>query len=278
MEVSLITLCENTAGRTDVLAEWGLSILVEVDGLKLLLDTGYGISTVHNAVTLDVNLKEVQKIVLSHGHADHTGGLREVLRRTGRIEIIAHPDIWASKYVSRPGEEHHTYIGIPFQPEELERLGAFSSLSEHPVWITDDIVTTGEIPMVVPYETIDSNLYVKDGDNLVPDPLADDQALVIKANFGLVVVLGCAHRGLINTLKYAREITGVDDVYAIIGGTHLFRADEERIERTIADLKEIGVQKLGVSHCTSFFASARLAQEFADSFFLNNAGTRLTLP
>ena len=101
---------------------------------------------------------------------------------------------------------------------------------------------------------------------------------MINTEYGLVVILGCAHRGIVNTLRHAQQLTGKESVYAAIGGTHLFRASDERIDQTIADLKDMGIQRLGVSHCTGFRASARLAQEFEDVFFLNNAGTRLTLP
>jgi 7,8-dihydropterin-6-yl-methyl-4-(beta-D-ribofuranosyl)aminobenzene 5'-phosphate synthase len=135
-----------------------------------------------------------------------------------------------------------------------------------------------KIEMLTDYEIIDGNLFVKDDGQMLPDKLADDLALVIDSEYGLVVILGCAHRGLINTLRHAQKITGKELIYAVIGGTHLFRADEERIERTIAGLKDMGIQNLGVSHCTGFAASVRLAQEFPDSFFLNNAGTQLILP
>jgi 7,8-dihydropterin-6-yl-methyl-4-(beta-D-ribofuranosyl)aminobenzene 5'-phosphate synthase len=194
------------------------------------------------------------------------------------VEVIAHPDIWALKYARRDGETEEQYIGIPFSREELENLGAHFNLVREPVRITDRIMTTGEIPMLSSYEEIENNLFVKEGDMLQPDRLADDLALVIDIDFGLIVILGCAHRGIINTLRHAQNLTGKELVYAAIGGTHLFRASDERIEQTIADLKEIGIQRLGVSHCTGFHASARLAQEFEGIFFLNNAGTRLTLP
>jgi 7,8-dihydropterin-6-yl-methyl-4-(beta-D-ribofuranosyl)aminobenzene 5'-phosphate synthase len=227
---------------------------------------------------MGIDLATIDRIVLSHGHADHTGGLREVLRRGGEVEVIAHPDIWAPKYVRRDGETEEQYIGIPFVRGELESLGAHFNLVREPVRITDRIITTGEIPMLSGYEEIENNLFVKEADVLQPDRLADDLALVIDTDFGLVVILGCAHRGIINTLRHAQRLTGKELVYAVIGGTHLFLASDERIEQTIAALKEIGIQRLGVSHCTGFHASARLAQEFEGIFFLNNAGTRLTLP
>jgi 7,8-dihydropterin-6-yl-methyl-4-(beta-D-ribofuranosyl)aminobenzene 5'-phosphate synthase len=275
MQVRITTLSENTAGRPGVLAEWGLSILVEADDLKILMDTGPSISVPYNASMLGIDLSLIDKIVLSHGHYDHTGGLREVLARTGKVEVIAHPDIFAAKY-ARYGEQAR-YVGIPFSREALEALAAFT-LSREPVWIAEDIVTTGEIPMVSPYEKIDPPLCVKQGGKLVPDPLWDDRALIIRTDDGLVVITGCAHRGLINTLYHARELTGVDVVHTVVGGTHLILASEERVLLTAAALREFGVQRLGVSHCTGIRAAMMLAREFGDIFFFNNTGTQITAP
>jgi 7,8-dihydropterin-6-yl-methyl-4-(beta-D-ribofuranosyl)aminobenzene 5'-phosphate synthase len=112
---------------------------------------------------------------------------------------------------------------------------------------------------------------------MVPDTVADDLALAIKTEEGLVVVFGCAHRGVINTLLHVRNLTGEERINTVIGGIHLFNASEERLVRTAADLREMGVQRLGVSHCTGFYASAWLSQELGEVFFLNNAGTRVNL-
>lgn len=276
MEIKITTLSENTANY-GCLGEWGLSILVEADGVRVLVDTGLSFTAAHNARLMEADLTSIDRIVLSHGHADHTGGLRDILGLTGGVEIVAHPDIWADKYTKRRGGIERG-IGVPFPREELEALGARFNLVKEPVHITENILTTGEIPMVTEYEEIDSHLFVREDGELKPDPLADDLALIIDAEFGLVVILGCAHRGIINTLRHAQNLTGKELVYAVIGGTHLLGASEERMVNTAAELRDMGIQRLGVSHCTGFYSSARLAQEFGDIFFLNNAGTRLTLP
>ena len=274
MAVRITTLSENTA-QLDFLAEWGLSILIETDNRKVLLDTGMSISAVHNADLLGIDLSAVDTIVLSHAHVDHTGGLRDVLRRTGSVEVVAHPDIWIPKYVVFG--ELQRYAGMPFMREEMESLGASFTLTSEPHIISDEIMTTGEVAMTTDYEQIDDRLCLKVGNDFVPDPLTDDLAVIIRTEQGLALITGCAHRGIVNTIRHVQNITGGDYIHTIIGGTHLHMVPQDRIEKTAGELKELGLQRLGVSHCTGFYSSAALAKEFGDIFFLNNAGTQIVL-
>jgi 7,8-dihydropterin-6-yl-methyl-4-(beta-D-ribofuranosyl)aminobenzene 5'-phosphate synthase len=207
MKIKITTLSENTA-ELGYLGEWGLSMFIEADGLKVLFDTGAGIAAIHNAQLMGINLSKIDRIVLSHGHRDHTGGLREVLRRVGKeVEVIAHPDIWASKY-SRRGKNPAHFAGLPFRQELLENLGARFNLTREPVRLTSSFLTTGEIPMLSDYEEIDSGLFDKKSGEMLPDELNDDLSLVIDTEYGLVVILGCAHHGIINTLRHAQKLTG----------------------------------------------------------------------
>lgn len=278
MKLNITTLSENTAAARNLLAELGISILVETDTASILLDTGQSISVSHNADVLGVDLSRIDKIVLSHGHYDHTGGLRRVLKKAQKeIEVIAHPDIWAAKY-SQSGGQEARYIGIPFQREELESLGARFNLTAKSTKISENIMTTGEIPMLTDFEEIDPDLFVKENNQFKPDQLLDDQALIINTEAGLVVILGCGHRGIINTLYHARQLTGIEKIYMVLGGCHLITASEERIWLTIAALKELDVQRIGVSHCTGASAITAMSLEFGDQFFHNNTGTRTSLP
>jgi len=277
MGLRITTLSENTADTGDLLAEWGLSFLIATGKENILFDTGKTISASYNTDSLEIDLNQIDKIVLSHGHYDHSGGLRQILRRMGKeVEIIAHPDIWTAKYRRRKGQKDK-YVGIPFQRQDLESLGARFTLTTKPLKIADNIMTTGEVPMVTDYETIDSALFVKSDAGWQPDKLLDDLALIINAEPGLVVVLGCAHRGMLNTLYHARQLAGIKTIHAVLGGAHLISASKERIRRTIADLKELDVQRLGLCHCTSLPAISIMAQEFGEKFFFNITGTTIEI-
>ena len=278
MGLRITTLSENSAGFGDFLAEWGLSILVETGKTKVLLDTGRGQSGVYNADTLGIDLRSIDKIVLSHGHCDHTGGLRNVLRRMRKeVEIIAHPDIWQQKY-SRRGNAQPEYVGIQLSRNELESFGGLFMLDKNPVKIDDSLMTTGEIPMVTPYEEIDAALFVKEGPDFIPDKVMDDQALIVQTDSGLVVILGCAHRGMINTLYRAKQLTGESRIRAVVGGSHLISVSEEGFWQTADALRDLGIQTLGLCHCTDMKAMGLLAQEFGENFFFNKAGSVLEIP
>ena len=277
MGTRLITLSENTAWQTGVLAEWGLSILIEKDTHSILFDTGETISAAQNAGSLGIDLTKIDTIVLSHGHFDHTGGLLHLLAKIGReVTVIAHPDIWAAKYNRNSGRPEK-YIGIPYSREELEAVGAKFKLTAEPVRIDEDIITTGEIPRLTDFESIDSSLYVKTESGWKPDELLDDQGIVIKTPQGLAVIPGCAHRGLINTLHHAREMTGIQKIYLVAGGSHLITASDEQIWQTISALNEMGVQKLATCHCTGMRANILLSQTFGKNFILNSTGTIINL-
>ncbi len=286
MTVRITTLVENTVSWANLLAEWGLCMLVETDNLTFLSDTGTTSAAAQNALALGVPLTGVDVITISHGHFDHTGGLLALMQLIRKpVQVVGHPQIWGSKYAYHPGEKmleyvtdcEYEYIGIPYARAEAERCGARFTLGADPVWLSDTVVTSGEVPMKTEYETIDPMLLVWEDGEYKPDLLPDDLSVFIKTEKGLVAILGCAHRGIINHLWRGLELTGVDTIYAVVGGTHLMAADDERIEKTIRELKRLNVEVVAASHCTGLHAACALEHALGDAFRFNNAGTRITL-
>jgi 7,8-dihydropterin-6-yl-methyl-4-(beta-D-ribofuranosyl)aminobenzene 5'-phosphate synthase len=281
MSVRITTLVENSTDRMGLLAEHGLSLLIESHREQILFDTGQTGIVVHNARALGLDLTRVQVIALSHGHEDHSGGLRDALREVGRgrreVRVVAHPGAFGPHFSLRKDERVH-YSGIPFSLQAVEGEGVSLRLSETPTEIVEGVWLTGEVPMRTSYESVASSLKMPDGSRWRQDPMLDDQALVIRTEAGLVVALGCAHRGMVNTLEFARQITGEERIVAVVGGTHLGPASEDQLQETIGALKGLGIGKLGVSHCTGLKAAARLAHEFGDAFFFNVTGTVTELP
>ncbi len=278
-DIKITTLDDNTSQGYGILGEHGFSVLVETAGMKVLVDTGAGPETVvHNAAVKGIALTELDAVILSHGHWDHTGGLEAVLAATGKkVPVYAHPTVFEKKGVKREGEPF-VYAGMQYTRENLELRGAEFILNSEPTWLTDDIVITGEEEMTTDFEQVDSALAIKKEDGtFVPDTLQDDQSLILKTEEGLVIILGCAHRGTINIIRYAMKLTGEDRIHMVIGGTHLGPASEEQLVKTIESLKDLKVKHIGVSHCTGQYQAAVLAREFGENFFYNNSGTQITV-
>lgn len=278
--VRITTLAENSTAEPDILAEWGLSVFIEAGEHTFLLDAGTSSVAAKNAEKIGVDLSKTDAIVLSHGHYDHTGGLPSVLSRIGssNIRVVAHPEVTGKKYVYIKSEDNYRYAGIPYQLEQLENAGARFDFGSAPVRLTEDIAASGEEPMTTEFESVAEDLCLKENGRFVQDPMADDQSLFIRTNLGLVVILGCAHRGMINIIRHAQKLMETDRVYMVIGGTHLGPASENQLNKTIETLREMDVSWLGVSHCTGLKVASKLAHHFAGRFFFNTAGTVIRFP
>ena len=272
----ITVLAENTAGARGLLAEHGLSLWIETATANILFDTGQGLVLTSNAGTLGIDLSTANVVVLSHGHYDHTGGLEKILRNLERATVYVHPRAFDAKFGRRddgtavPGRSPIRGIDQirPHVSDVVSTTG--------PTRLADGIWVTGEIPRRSEFEDTGGPFFL-DESCTHPDPLIDDQALYIESTDGVVVLAGCAHAGLVNTLDYVSELTGEKRIHAVFGGFHLVRASDERITRTMEALRRYDVRRVGPAHCTGLFATARILAAFPDRFVTMACGTRLTM-
>lgn len=276
MTTRLRIICENTVGRPiPALGEHGFSCLVEHGDRSWLFDTGSGAGLLHNLNVLGVDPHRIESVVLSHGHYDHAGGLDGFLKVVGPRPVYAHPDIFRSRFWL--GQHEKRFIGVPASQPELEQAGADFRFSEDFLTLAPGLHFSGRIPRMTASETGDPHLVVSDpsGEGWVSDPIADDAALALETPRGLIILLGCAHSGLINTVRHFLDKLGQQHVHAIIGGTHLGPASEAQFLETITFLAGLKVDRLGVSHCTGQIRSAQLHARFPDKVFFAAVGSQL---
>jgi 7,8-dihydropterin-6-yl-methyl-4-(beta-D-ribofuranosyl)aminobenzene 5'-phosphate synthase len=273
-------------GRKSLIAEHGFSALVKVSTPEhtesVLFDAGLSESgTAHNLEVLEVRANELHSVVLSHGHADHTTGLVGMFAKLGRrrMPLVLHPDAFLERKVIFPdGHE----IGLP-PPDRrmLDREGIELVEERAPSFLLGGmLLVSGQIHRSTDFETGFPIHFAKIGEQWQADPLIhDDQAVILNVRErGLVILTGCGHAGVINTVRHAQALTGVRRVHAIIGGFHLSGAlFEPRIAPTVAALKELAPDIIVPGHCTGWRATHAIARELPDAFVVSSVGTTLTL-
>lgn len=287
--------------KQPLLAEHGFAALVDLKdaGVRILWDAGMTqTALMHNAERMEVDLSTIDAIALSHGHGDHTAAMADVLRAMDvrpeprrwradasideiiaytqgrRVPLVAHPAAFRERWaIGKGGAKHGP--GRPPPRAEWEALGAEIVLSEGPYPLGPGCWTTGAVPRRS-FEgagTGSSRAY-RQGDAFLPDHLEDDQSIVLNvADKGLVVLSGCAHAGIVNTVRYAKELSGVEQVWAVLGGFHLAPVSDEDIERTIDAIAEMNPRVVVPSHCTGFRAMAEFARRMPEQFVLGAVGT-----
>jgi 7,8-dihydropterin-6-yl-methyl-4-(beta-D-ribofuranosyl)aminobenzene 5'-phosphate synthase len=270
----LTCIVDNTIQRgSPFWGEHGLAFRLEVDQTCALFDTGYsGTVLLHNLGLLGGCPREAAALILSHGHLDHTGGLSAVLSQKPGLPLYASSDLFRPRFTLRNGE--YQSIGLPLTRTELARL-ADLRLSEAPVEILPGVWTTGEISERPEPEGRSPNHFASQGDGWQPDPYQDDMSLVVETQAGLVVVCGCCHAGLLNTLAHVKRMFQ-RRIITVLGGMHLASAEDAALQHVVDVLREYDPLHLYPSHCTGERAYVALTTAFGERVQLCPVGTTLT--
>jgi len=262
-KVRVTILAENTAKQAKVLAEHGLAYWIEYAGHQILFDAGQGYVLRHNATALEIPLNSVEAIVLSHGHYDHTGGIAEVLADREGINVFAHPAAFGPKFIRR-SDGSVRFIGIPeIAFQSLQRPTVSVHHVTRPTTIYPGLVVTGPIPQLLGCETGNPRFFLDEACQ-TRDSLEDDQAMFFTTSKGLIVLLGCAHSGVINTISYIEQLVPGQPIHALMGGMHLLEASQERIQWTVNELRKRKIQMIAPAHCTGIKATLAIWQAFPE--------------
>jgi 7,8-dihydropterin-6-yl-methyl-4-(beta-D-ribofuranosyl)aminobenzene 5'-phosphate synthase len=247
MKISILT--ENTAGKK-FLAEHGLSYFIEYENQKFLFDTGHSDVFLKNAIQLGINIQaEVKTIILSHGHWDHGDGLKYLKNKT----LLTHP----SAFMKRYHRKESVNLGLALTREKIEEKFDLIT-SKEPYSLTQGVIYLGEIPRLNDFESKTTPFMDASGsDDFVPD----DSALAVIKDNGLIVITGCSHAGICNIIEYAKKVSGIRSVNAVIGGFHLKYNDMQTL-KTINYLKKEKIGEIYPSHCTELPALAMFYSEF----------------
>jgi len=271
--MKITILVENSVYRSGLGAEHGLALYIETDTSKVLFDTGQSHLIRKNAAFFDIDLESIDAIFLSHGHYDHTGGLK-ALRGKG-TPVFGHPDIFKHRF-SRKRNGEVSAVGNPYGREEIESSG-FRFVLERGQNSFGGFFLTGEVPQIYDFETRAKHFF-HERDLRTIDPILDDQSLYFDTSEGLVVLLGCCHSGLMNTLSHILRTTGAENIHWIIGGTHLLKADDERMLNTVNELRGVNFSHISPLHCSGLQGQYWLKSHFPSRFVPLSCGDEIKIP
>ncbi len=269
--VKITIVVDNQAGP-GLMVEHGFSLLVESGRQRILFDTGQGEALPANMNAMGLDPGRLDRLVLSHGHYDHTGGLPWILKNSGPVDLYCHPDVTRPRYSKRPNGS--TPIQMPH-----DATAAIGNVPAHRMhWVLEQVQLgggiglTGPVPRLTDYEDVGGDFFL-DFECRRPDPISDDLALWITTVQGIVVCVGCCHSGLINTLHHVRHLCGGSPIAAVIGGFHLLNANTNRLRRTMAALQTVAPKLVVPCHCTGRHAVSILRRELGQRVEPGVSGT-----
>lgn len=280
-EAVITILAEDSiAFDTPFLGRFGLSALLEVSAADvkktILYDTNSeAMPVLRNLEIMGKSLDDVTTIFLSHCHYDHTDGLGGILEAMDRpVPVIAHPEIFRPCFEINPDGVRH--IGIVGETQRsFEQKGAIFTFAQNALNLMTGVTTTGEIERTTAFEVLEDLYTVIEGE-VVQDHERDDAAVVLNLEQGLVILTGCCHAGIVNTMRHAKKITGVDKIHAVVGGLHFMDASEEKVSKSVEALAE--VDWIFAGHCTGFDGLRRIAAAHGDRSARIQTGSMVRFP
>ena len=279
MKVRITTLIENNQDTDhELLNEHGLSLYIEANDKKILFDTGQTGLFIKNAKKLGKNLSDLDHIIISHGHYDHSGGFKSLINELEKTpesarlpELLVSSEFFEPKY-KRLDNLSYKYNGNPFDESFItDHRIPCRKVTKDNYYISEQIMLFHHFQNKNDFEMSNHEFCIIKGDEIRHDDFKDEIILGIKTSKGLIVIVGCSHVGIVNILSTIIERTGTP-VYALIGGTHLIEADENRMMETIDYLNKINLGIIAVSHCTGEHHIAKIKQEFGNRFVYNTTG------